>query len=183
MDSEGEMNIKQIMRIAILGMTVTYSCKKHYNPPAITGNNNYLVVEGVIAAGQDSTIINLSRTVNLASQTTNSPEVNATVTVEGDQGVSYTLPETDSGKYAAAPLNLDNTHKYRLKIATTDGQTYVSDYEPVKVTPPIDSFYYNTDDRGINIYVNTHDASNSTRFYRWDYSETYIYITPLQSYY
>src|SRR5579872_4921258 len=88
---------------------VSGGCKKNYAPPAITANYNYLVVEGVIAAGQDSTIINLSRTVNISGTTTHNPEQNAIVTVESDQNVSYAIPETDSGKYAAAPLNLDNT--------------------------------------------------------------------------
>jgi hypothetical protein len=181
MKTEGEMNIKQLTKIAAVGITMTFSCKKHYNPPAITGNNNYLVVEGVIAAGQDSTIINLSRTVNLANQAINSPEINATVTVEGDQGVSYTIPMTDSGKYAAAPLNLDNTHKYRLKISTADGQTYVSDYEPVKITPPIDSLWFTTNSNGLIINSAAHDPSNNTRYYRWDYTETYIYQSPIES--
>lgn len=178
---EGEMNIKQLTKIAALSMAMAYGCKKHYNPPAITGSNNYLVIEGLIAAGQDSTIINLSRTVNLASQTTNSPELNATVTVEGDQGVTYTLPMTDSGKYAAAPLNLDNTHKYRLKISTADGQTYASDYESIKITPPIDSLWYTTNSNGLNINAAAHDPSNNTRYYRWDYTETYIYQSPIES--
>jgi hypothetical protein len=158
---------------------ISGGCKKHYSPPAITANYNYLVVEGVVAAGQDSTIINLSRTVNISGTTTHHPEASATVTVESDQNASYGLPETDSGKYAAAPLNLDNAHKYRLKISTADGQTYVSDYEPVKITPPIDTLGYNITANGINFYTSTHDPANNTHYYRWDYSETYLYLTPL----
>jgi hypothetical protein len=137
----------------------------------------------LIAAGQDSTIINISRTVNVSNQSTRNPEVNAVVSIESDQGVSYVVSETDSGKYAAAPLNLDNTHKYRLKITTADGQTYASDFEPVKVTPPMDTLGYDITANGISIYANTHDPSNNTRYYRWDYAETYIYNTPLESHY
>lgn len=177
------MNIKQITRIAVLGVTIAYGCKKHYNPPAISGNGNYLVVEGFIAAGQDSTIINLSRTVNVSSQTINNPELNAVVTVEGDQNLSYTIPMTDSGRYAAAPLNLDNAHKYRLKIVTANGETYISDYEPVITTPPMDTTGYDITANGFNVYASTHDPSNNVHYYRWDYSETYIYISPLHSTY
>jgi hypothetical protein len=181
MRSAEEMNIKQITGIAALGITMAYGCKKHYNPPAVAKNYNYLVVEGLIAAGQDSTIINLSRTVNVANQTVNSPEQNATVTVEGDQGASYTIPMTDSGKYAAAPLNLDNAHKYRLKISTADGQTYASDYEAVKATPPIDSVWFTINSDGLTINSAAHDPSNNTRYYRWDYTETYVYYSPIES--
>ncbi|MBS1532432.1 MAG: DUF4249 domain-containing protein [Bacteroidetes bacterium] len=160
---------------------ITTGCKKPYAPPAIIRSNNYLVVEGIIAAGQDSTIIHLSRTVNLASQVINSPELNATITVEDKQGISYTIPMTDSGKYAAPPLGLDNTNKYRLKITTADGQTYVSNYEPVKITPPIDSLWFTVNSKGLTINSATHDPSNNTRYYRWDYSETYIYQSAIES--
>ncbi|MBS1503496.1 MAG: DUF4249 family protein, partial [Bacteroidetes bacterium] len=117
------------------------ACRKPYSPPAISGDNNYLVVEGVIAAGSDSTIINLDRTVKISGTSTVNPESGAAVTVEGDQGVKYILKEGEKGRYASPPLNLDNTHKYHLVISTADGRTYASDYEPVKVTPPIDSLY------------------------------------------
>jgi len=180
--------------LSILAMTALYSCKRSYAPPAITAPNNYLVVEGVIAAGQDSTIIKLSRTVNISGTTALNPERNATVTVQGDNNVSYSLQQIDTGRYGAPPLNLDISHKYRLNIITTDGQMYSSDYVPVKVTPPIDSVYYkiqsttinyynNIQSSGLEIYADTHDPANNTNYYRWDYTETYIYQTYLESNY
>ncbi|HWD90135.1 MAG TPA: DUF4249 domain-containing protein [Mucilaginibacter sp.] len=162
---------------------VSGGCKTHYSPPAVIADHNYLVVEGTIVSGGDSTIIHLSRTVNISNQLTSNPEMNAVVTVEGDQGASYSLPETDSGKYASAALNLDNLHKYRLKIATKNGETYTSDYEQVITTPPMDTLGYDITGNGFNVYASTHDPSNNTRYYRWDYTETYIYISPLHSTY
>jgi len=186
------MNIKQLTGLVFMGITAGWGCKKLYAPPAITANNNYLVVEGVIAAGQDSTIIKLSRTVNVSGTTTVNPERNATVTVQDDQNVSYNLLQIDTGRYGAPPLNLDISRKYRLNISTADGQTYSSDYVPVKVTPPIDSVYYKIQSTtidyynkiqssGLVIYADTHDPSNNTRYYRWDYTETYIYQTDVES--
>jgi hypothetical protein len=132
-------------------------------------------VEGIIAAGQDSTIIKLSRTVQISGTTTVNPELNATVSVQGDQDVTYSLPQIDTGKYGAPPLNLDNSHKYRLLITTADGRTYASDYEQVKITPPIDTLGFNVKTAGLDIYTNAHDPANNTHYYRWDYTETYIY--------
>ncbi|TWI97064.1 uncharacterized protein DUF4249, partial [Mucilaginibacter frigoritolerans] len=63
---------------------VVISCKKPYNPPVITAPGSYLVVEGVINAGSDSTIIKLSRTVNLSSGTTNNPETGAAIIVQSN---------------------------------------------------------------------------------------------------
>jgi hypothetical protein len=175
MKSEGENNMKLSTGFSILALTVMCSCKRSYAPPAITAPNNYLVVEGVIAADQDSTIIKLSRTVNISGTTTVNPELNATVSVQGDQNVIYSLTQVDTGKYGAPPLNLDNSHKYRLLITTSDGKTYASDYEPVKITPPIDTVGVTIKATGLDIYTNAHDPANNTHYYRWDYTETYIY--------
>jgi hypothetical protein len=151
-------------------------CKKPYDPPAVGATNNYLVVEGVINSGSDSTIIKLSRTVKLSSNVIINPEQNAIVTVESDQNGVYPLAETARGCYTAAGLNLDNTRNYRLRIKTVSNQQYLSDFVPVKVTPPIDSIGFkvvNIGGTGIQIYANAHDPNNNTRYYRWDYDETW----------
>src|ERR1700753_1645060 len=124
--------------ISFLAITIA-SCKKPYNATIVASNTNYLVVEGVINSGQDSTIINVSRTVNISDSTKAKPELGAQVLVENDQNVMYSIPEIGKGKYASPPLNLDNTHKYHLYIKTSDGKEYASDAEEAKSTPPIDS--------------------------------------------
>ncbi|CAN5327325.1 hypothetical protein BH09BAC6_BH09BAC6_05580 [soil metagenome] len=163
-------------------IAIAASCKKPYAPPVIKADNNYLVVEGVIAAGGDSTNIKLSRTVKLADSVNINPEKGAKVVVQGDQNVTYPLKESVGGTYSAL-LNLDNTHKYRLSITSADGRTYLSDYTEVKVTPPIDTLAYSITANGINFSSNAHDPANNTRYYRWDYKETYVYITPIFTFY
>jgi len=73
----------------LLITTILAGCKKPYNPPAISVTNNYLVIEGVINSGPDSTVIKLSRTVNLSSAVTVNPVLHAILTVESDQNNSY----------------------------------------------------------------------------------------------
>src|ERR1700761_8117053 len=126
----------------ILAMMI--GCKKPYSPKIVASNANYLVVEGVINSGQDSTIINLSRTINISDTLKANPELGAQVLVENDQNVTYSIPEIGKGKYASPALNLDNTHKYHLYIKTSDGKEYASDAEAVKPTPPIDSIGFIT---------------------------------------
>jgi hypothetical protein len=132
-----------------------------------------LVVEGVINAGADSTIIKLSRTVNLSSGTTNNPETGAAIVVQSNNNNSYPLTETSKGNYSVAGLNLDATKTYRLSIKTANNQQYLSDYVPVKITPPVDSIGFTIQSNGIQLYVNTHDPNNNTRYYLWDYKETW----------
>lgn len=159
------------------------SCKKPYAPTIVKTAGNYLVVEGVIKAGPDSTIIQLSRTGSISDSVKLIPEKNAVVTVEGDQNVSYPLKELNNGMYGTGPLGLDIAHKYRLRIVRAGGKVYLSDFVAVKTTPPIDSLNYEVTATGLNFFSATHDPSNNTRYYRWDYTETYVYISPITTYY
>ncbi len=161
------------------------ACRKPYDPPAIAQAESYLVVAGVINSGADSTTINLSRTVNLSSKVTNNPVAGAIIIVESDQNTTYPLTETSNGNYVSAGLNLDNSRQYRLRIKTPDNQQYLSDFVPVVITPPIDSIGFNIVKDpiiGIQIYVNTHDASNKVKYFRWDYDENWAFHAKYISY-
>lgn len=158
------------------------TCKTPYTPAPITANNSYLVVEGLINI-TDSTYINLSRSVNIAAKSTVKPELKATVTIESNQGNSYPLKELGKGVYAAAPLNLSAANQYRLRIKTTAGSTYVSDFTPTMVSPPIDSISWKPTNTALKIYANTHDPNNATHYYRWDYNEEWIFHTDYDSFF
>ena len=163
-------------------MIIFVSCKKPYNPPAIAAPGSYLVVEGVINTGSDSTIIKLSNTVQLSSATTVNPVLNAVVTVESDQNAEFPLTEAGNGNYVSPGLNLDNSHKYRLSIQA-NGEQYYSDYVAVLNSPPIDSVFFAVAGNGINIYSTSHDPSNTVKYYRWDYQETWIFHSDYYSFY
>jgi hypothetical protein len=157
-------------------------CKKPYNPPVISDDNHYLVVEGVINSGNDSTVISLSKTVKIAENVSTQPVTNYAVIIEGEQeGITYTLQSRGNGKYDIGPMHLDATKKYRLHISTSAGKEYASDYVEVKQTPPIDSIGFAPKNDALQVYVNTHDATNNTRYYRWDYSEAWRFHTKFQS--
>jgi len=170
-----------------VAMLIFGSCRKPYDPPATSATNSYLVVEGVINAGSDSTFIKLSRTVKIAAKVVASPETGAALSVEGDQNVSYPLNEISKGNYASPGLNLDNAHKYRLRIRTSDNKQYLSDYVEVLNSPPIDSVNYDLNGAltvpGLNVYVNTHDQTNKVAYYRWDYQETWVIHSYYASYF
>jgi hypothetical protein len=160
-------------------------CKKPYNPPATSTLKSYLIVEGVINTGSDSTVIKLSRTVKLTDKIATNPVLNATVTVEGEQGGIYPLYDVfNNGHYNSVNgLNLPASQRYRLKIVPTEGGQYVSDFVEIKPTPLIDSVGYDIKDTTVNLYVNAHDATNKTRFYLWDYDEAWIFHAKYASLY
>ncbi len=158
------------------------TCKKAYNPPAVTTNYNYLAVDGFINTGSNSisTII-LSRTRTIAD-TINTPELNAQVSIVSSNGTSYNLQQSgNNGMYVSNTLNLDTTQKYQLAIATADGNKYASDFVGCKLTPPIDSVNWQQQN-GVNIFLNTHDPNNNTHYYKWDYTETWQYHSTLQNF-
>ena len=133
-----KMNGKYIILCGIIAF-FAISCTKPYNPKVISTAGNYLVVEGTINTGGDSTTILLSRTVPLNSNLTTVPELGAVITIQNNQNQSYSLVEKGNGVYASAALTLPATAQYRLSIVTTDGKTYLSNYVTPIVTPPIDS--------------------------------------------
>lgn len=170
--------IKVVLLITVLAL----GCKKAFFPKAITSDkNHYLVIEGVINNGTDSTIIKLSRTQKIDTLHTINAETGATVIVESNAGTSFELSERIAGTYVAGPTALDGSHKYRLHIKTADHKEYVSDYIAVKNAPPIDSVGFLAQSNGVQVYVNSHDATNNTRYYRWDFQETWQFHSAYRS--
>lgn len=161
----------KITYIIIAGTLALTCCTKPYNPPAIKSVTGYLVVEGVINAG-DTTKFQLSHTIALSSDSSLAPVAGAVVMVQGNDNSSYSLTGNSKGVYTGV-LNLNTGKQYRIDIKTTDGKEYRSDYVPVKITPAIDSVSTDIKANGLQVNVNTHDPANNTRYYRWDYTETW----------
>jgi hypothetical protein len=146
-------------------------CKDRYDAPVVSPKTGYLVVEGNINSSNGPTIISISRTNPLNNRDINF-EAGALVSVEGNDNSSYTLAESNPGQYSGT-LNLNAGVKYRTNIHTTNGRQYISDFAEVKNNPPIDSISWQREHDGVGIYVNTHDAQNSTRYYQWEFTETW----------
>jgi len=159
----------------IIGAFSVTGCRKVFDPPAIASPGTYLVVEGVINIGSDSTVIRLSHTVSIASKTTANPVPDAVITVESDQNISYPLSEITPGRYVSVGLNLNSTRTYRLHIKTPDNKEYLSDFVEAKVTPAIDTVAYTTNNNAMQLTSSTHDSKNNTHYYRFDYAETWLF--------
>lgn len=147
-------------------------CVDPYMPDVLTAPPNYLVVDGFINS-QGVTTIRLSRSYAVASADAPTVEADASLYIEEEAGARFPLQESTSGTYTSPPLTLDVTKRYRLHISTLAGQQYASDFVPVKTTPPIDNVSWRTPSTGLDILVNSHDDTNNTRYYRWEYEETW----------
>jgi hypothetical protein len=172
------MEMKKIIYLlTLVAFTGIYSCKKVYTPQLVSISTNFLAVDGDIFSG-DSTLIRLSRTTKLTDTTQIKAELKAIVSVESDQNALYPLTEKGKGLYVLGVTTFDKNRKYRLNIKTSDGKIYQSDFVPMKVTPPIDSIYFKqTQPNEITFYADSHDDANDTRYYRFDYKDTWMYVS------
>ncbi|MEO6149895.1 MAG: DUF4249 domain-containing protein [Mucilaginibacter sp.] len=177
------MHIQKHIRLTVIGFICLAfaGCKQAFEPSLNSKITNYLVVDGIINCGNDSTTINLTRTVLLSQKQAVKVETGASLSVENDKGVFYKLTETKKGIYQCAPLNLPLSDKYRLNIKTADGKVYQSTFVEAKVTPPIDDIVYDRTADGLNISVNAHDDNNKTIYYRWSYDETWKFHADVYS--
>ena len=162
-----------------LALITGFACKEPYKPTIISSPNAYLVIEGVLNAGAGPTSIRLTRTFKLADTAHLKGELNAQIVVEGKDNTTRPLTMDGDGFYVSPNLNLTLNQEYRIRIMTANGKEYLSDYVVAKKTPVIDSVGWEREDKGVQVYVNAHDASNNTQYYRWDYDETW----EIRSYY
>lgn len=159
-----------------------FGCKEKYISPVISPTTGYLVVDGTINASAGNTELILKRTVALDNPIV-VYETSAIVSVIGEDNSIFALKENSTGHYVATNLNLNKTKKYKLHIQTKDTKVYESDLVEVRTTPAIDSLSYKYDNSGLQIFVNTHDATGNTKYYQWDYTETWEYHSPFLNYF
>jgi hypothetical protein len=130
-------------------------------------------VEGVLNAGNGPTSLFLSRSFKLDDTAVLKGEQNAIVTVEGKDNTTRQLTMTGDGIYTSPGLNLVLSQEYRLRVVTAAGKEYVSEFVMAKQTPPIDDVTFRQNDKGVQIYVTTHDNTGDSRYYLWNYDETW----------
>ena len=174
------MNIQHWPRYLLWGLILLLgSCVDPYEPAIISAPNSFLVVDGYINSN-GPTVFRLSRTQNLAEKTPPPPVTEAQVYVEEEGGRRVQLSPDGQGQYTGQHLSIDAGKQYRLFIQTK-GREYASAFVPVKSTPPIDSVSWKLENDGLQVYVSTHDPRQQTRYYRWDYQETFEFTSAFYS--
>jgi len=175
--------------LLLMGLCVL-RCRKPYEPPAIKASNHILAVDGFINTEPFSvSTFTITRSLSLSDTIPILPELNAQVMIQSSNGASFPLVDTGvNGVYVSSPLTLDPGLQYRLAVNTSDGNKYLSDLATAKASPPIDSLTWEIADDAnlgtevLNIDVNAHDETGNTRYYRWDYVETWQHEAPMQTY-
>lgn len=161
---------KLILCISVLLFSL--SCKKPFEHDAISDSATLLVVEGTINQGGLTNIM-LSRTLKLSDKSVVQMEKGAKVQVEGSNNSILALTESAAGVYTLPATTFNATLQYRLRIKTIAGKEYLSDLMSVRTTPAIDSLNWRRERDGVGLYIDAHDSNNNTKYYQWDYLETW----------
>ncbi len=162
--------LKLILCISV--MLFSLSCKKPFEHDAISDSATLLVVEGTINQGGQTSIL-LSRTLKLSDKSAVQMEKGAKVQVEGSNNSILALTESSAGVYTLPSTTFNTNLQYRLRIKTIAGKEYLSDLMSVRATPAIDSLNWRRERDGVGLYIDAHDSNNNTKYYQWDYLETW----------
>ena len=168
----------RIVLLIFLFFCITIACRERYGLPIEKSLAHSLVVEGNILQG-DTTTIHLSRTTSVNDRQL-LPETGATVTVEGNDNSTFNLSEAEPGVYKIAPIDLNPSTAYRLRIFSGNKE-YESEWTTLINTSEIDKVFWERTD-GVEIFVESSGSDDNSRYYKWDYEEVWDFYSKYKSY-
>ena len=170
---------KAIVCLFLFFLAVT-SC----TDPYALQTNSYeeaIVIEATITNELKNQEIKVSRTYRFEE---NGPttESGATVYVTDNLGKQYDFAEKQGVYVSKTAFQAEPNKEYRLRVITKDGNSYTSRSETLTNQNEIESLTTNVttidNEKGIQIIVNSFDPSGKSRYYRYEYDETYKVIAP-----
>jgi hypothetical protein len=184
--------LQLFFKISLCLMLTLSSCTEKFLPE--TGEDkDLLVVEGLITDQPGQNTIKLSTSLPLGERSVAQPLSGAIVSISDDLGNSYTFVEKSEGAYVPDSLFhgvVGNSYVLHVKC---DKQRNYRIYEStpmlLRPVPPIDSVYYERlilataidgfpTQEGAQVYLNAYDRSNSCKYYRWEFDETWQFELP-----
>jgi hypothetical protein len=140
-----------------------------------------LVVEATITNELKKQEIKISKTFRFED---NGPtfESGAEVNITDNAGNQFEFKEQSGVYVSISEFQAIPDREYRLNITTNDGKSYTSKPETLTAISEIESLIptvvTKNAEKGVQINVNSFDPSGKSRFYRYDYEETYKIIAP-----
>ncbi|MCP2026825.1 hypothetical protein L1276_001969 [Flavobacterium sp. HSC-32F16] len=156
------------------------SCTTPY-PYKTNSFENAIVIEATITNELKKQEIKLSRTYKFEDE---GPvfESGAVVTVTDDLGAIYGFDEENGSYFSAAEFKALPGRTYQLHIKTKDGKSYSSSVEKLTTETSLEDIAANVTTKenvlGVEIRAKSYDPANSSKYYRYEYAETYKVIAP-----
>jgi hypothetical protein len=166
------------------------SCIKSFEPVIESRDAVKLVVTGQVNKGDRVQHINISNTSALSQPMYKYylPVTGCIVMIVDNTGDCYAAADLLNGNYEAfiPEEKLAVGASFKVVITTPEGDSIVSDYDQIHECPEVDSVYFvleqipSTDPvvpaiRGIRFYFDLDAQNSSTRYFRWEATETWEY--------
>lgn len=169
--------------IYILFLVIVYSCT---DPYALQTNTfeDVIVIEATITNELKKQEIKISRTFQLEEKEPQI-ETNATVYIIDDLGNQFNFEESN-GKYISEfEFQAFPEREYQLYIITNKGKHYSSTREKLSTINNLTSIEASVKNKfginGVDITANSFDPSGTSKYYRYEYEETYRFSVPYWS--
>ncbi|VAW23196.1 hypothetical protein MNBD_BACTEROID01-1867 [hydrothermal vent metagenome] len=177
-----------------------FSCIEQFTPKLDAFNSSQLlVVEGQITDEAGPFRVRLTNSVSVYSDPNilnlDQPVYGADVQIFDDKGNQFQLYYDTEGWYETEGKNLKGIvgNTYTLNITLEDGTQYESSPVFMQDVPKIDSVYFEVNQRTrfdeeliltedwLDILVDSKNTSNYTKYWKWDFEETWEIRIPTDS--
>lgn len=173
----------------LISLLLFTTCVEPFDPD-IGSYENALAVTGSVLEGRHISRIQLGRTFSFDES---EPELvaGAKVFFKDDEGNDYQLKESEEtpGIYESDTTAFQGVagRSYQLRIETPNGNIYESEWQLMKKSAQLEDVYFEYEEDvigfdtldGIQIYIDASDPENSSRFYRWEFEETWHIQVPM----
>jgi hypothetical protein len=163
-----------VLLLAVTSCTEPYALQTNAYEEAI-------VIEATITNELKNQEIKVSRTYRFEE---NGPtlESGAIVYLTDNLGKQYDFEEKQGVYVSKIAFQAEPSKEYRLRVVTKDGKSYTSRSETLTTVNEIESLSTNVttidNEKGIQIFANSNDPTGKSRYYRYDYDETYKIVAP-----
>ncbi|SIO24999.1 DUF4249 domain-containing protein [Algoriphagus halophilus] len=168
----------------ILGLIMLLvGCREPYDPEIEPTDIKILVVEGYLDTEGLPSLLNLSYTRNIQSDEDFNQIVfpSGEVFLESEGGEQFPLNSLGEGTFEFA-YDIPEDGNYRLRIFTTDGNSYSSEWIKPILTPEIIDVGFDKYEQGVEVFLTTKGDENADDFL-WTFEETYAFRPKLATAY
>jgi hypothetical protein len=176
--------IKNIILAA--GMIFLAACIKPFSPEIDSNQASKYVVSGRVTNVEGWQEVDISRSSPVSSPAV-IPVSACQVKILDNTGNTFSLEEFEPGQYHVwmGQEYLAEGRSFKVRITTPDGENLESGSDTIPDGPPVDSVYYALEDipttdpsvsnRVMQFYVDLNGIGYSSRFYKWEVTETWEY--------
>lgn len=164
--------------------TAVFGCTTPYNYQSSSAYEDVIVIESTITNQNKTQEVKVTRAYKLDEK---SPtfEAGAVVFVTDNLGNKYDFKQSTDKYTSVTTFQVAPDRQYQLHVRTKDGRSYISSTEKLPQQTEISSLeatkVTKENQLGVEITVNSTDPTNNSRYYRYEYEETYKIVAPKYS--